>query len=702
MIEMHFRRWLAASLLLCSSCAGSDSRTAAPLSTPQRSIGEEIAKEEPLRFSMTSGIIGNHFYREGPVAAHCVTKSGTSPRFVVAFPAGNAAVGVWFSTQEKPIEFQFVPDTRLEPVIHEGGMRGVSARLRANVGRFRLDRALLTNVRIVRDFTVGEEAAAIPPALLDTLAHETVRGQPLVLRRKTLDGRHIELHLSPDNGTVLTFEEDDPVFISESGVVEFHATALTDYEPLTPLPTARVLRPGVGGSERLRNVLTFLSYEEKLLAGSWRFLTYFGRDTLISVLLLLPVLEPPAIEAGLGSVLERLAPDGNVAHEEDLGEFAAIKHLREGPPMPADLSQPIFDYKMIDDDLLLAPVAAAYLLDTPEGRARAEAFLSKTTSSGWTYRHALRQNLAFVVARATPYALKPVPEHLLSIWAHTTMGQWRDSLLGLDGARVPFDVNTALVPAALDAASRVFSSDLMGPDPAAAKATDALVPPWLTPERHFRMTVPEDIAKERIRAYAMSERLDPAPALASIDGPVRYHALALYAPGAPLPVMHSDTSFSLLYAHPSPEVLELAAQSMIRPFPAGLLTNVGLVIANPALAGDPSISAAFTRFDYHGTVVWSFQQAMLAAGLSRQLARSDLPARTRALLEQADRAVWQAIRKTEAHQEWELWTWEPRDGQAEFLLLGQKKGHEAESNAAQLWSTLFLAISSASRSNDMR
>jgi hypothetical protein len=190
----------------------------------------------------------------------------------------------------------------------------------------------------------------------------------------------------------------------------------------------------------------------------------------------------------------------------------------------------------------------------------------------------------------------------------------------------------------------------------------------------------------------VSQRLDPAPALTSIDGPVNYHALALYAPGMPSPVMHSDTSFSMLYAHPSPEILEFAAQTLIRPFPAGLRTNVGIVVANPALAQDPSVMATFTRFDYHGTVIWSFQQAMLAAGLARQLARDDLPTRTRALLEEADRAIGQAIRTTEAHQVWELWTWEPRNGEEAFMLLGQKKGHEAESNAAQLWSTVFLAL----------
>jgi hypothetical protein len=69
--------------------------------------------------------------------------------------------------------------------------------------------------------------------------------------------------------------------------------------------------------------LSFLSYENKLLAGAWRFLTYFGRDSMISLLLLNPVLskgEGGAIEAGIAAVLERInQTDGNVCHEETIG-----------------------------------------------------------------------------------------------------------------------------------------------------------------------------------------------------------------------------------------------------------------------------------------------------------------------------------------------------------------------------------------------
>ncbi len=69
--------------------------------------------------------------------------------------------------------------------------------------------------------------------------------------------------------------------------------------------------------------LSFLSYTNKLLAGAWRFLTYFGRDSMISLLLLEPVLsegEGGAMEAGIAAVLERLnRTDGNACHEETIG-----------------------------------------------------------------------------------------------------------------------------------------------------------------------------------------------------------------------------------------------------------------------------------------------------------------------------------------------------------------------------------------------
>ena len=109
-------------------------------------------------------------------------------------------------------------------------------------------------------------------------------------------------------------------------------SASFNYPQLTQLPPSRVLNTA---SQNLINQqpdqttsLSFLSYTEKLLAGAWRFLTYFGRDSMISALLLEPVISQgngSATEAVIGAVLERLnRSDGSVCHEETIGRLCHL------------------------------------------------------------------------------------------------------------------------------------------------------------------------------------------------------------------------------------------------------------------------------------------------------------------------------------------------------------------------------------------
>ncbi|MDI1443417.1 hypothetical protein [Polyangium sp. 6x1] len=642
---------------------------------------------ELLRFDIMSGSIANHFYRRGPVAAHLLTTSGPVPRLLVAFPAGNAGIVLGFAPLAQPAAFDLAPLTTPGGVEEPDGMRGVTAHLIAHAPSLRVHHAMLAGIRFLRDEMGGGLGPGAP-----SLAHEIDPGPPLALRRIMLDGRRIELRIEPQEGTTLTLDKNEIVLrAGPDGDVHFLVTALQDEPPLAPFPVEDLVNTHAASDLQARRALSFLTYREKLLAGSWRFLTYFGRDTLLALYMLRPALEPPAIEAGLGSVLDRLAPDGDVAHEEAIGEYAVW--LNEmAIPRPADLRAPVLDDKMIDDDFLLAPMAAAYLLDMPAGSARAEAFLARKTPSGVLYRDALRKNLALVLSRAAPFAAHPGPETLVALKPGLAVGNWRDSNQGLGGGHFPFDVNVALVPAALRAAARLYASDLLGPDPAAAGEARALADAWKGVERFFRVEIPAATARARVSEYAASVDLDGAPAVASIDAPIRFFALALDAAGKPIPVMHSDTAFALLFDEPSPEFLTLVAGELLRPFPAGLRTDVGMLVANPAYAGDPALAAMFTRADYHGTVVWSWQQAAMAAGLSRQLARKDLPAATREALLLAERALWEGIEAAHARRAEELWSWEPVGGKAALIPFGQARGHVDESNALQLWSTVYLAL----------
>src|SRR5262245_37311634 len=69
--------------------------------------------DEPLRFSVEEGAARNEFFRSGPIAAHLVLRSGTKPRLIVAFPAGNSGAAVWFDAEGE--SFAWKPGVAIRP-----------------------------------------------------------------------------------------------------------------------------------------------------------------------------------------------------------------------------------------------------------------------------------------------------------------------------------------------------------------------------------------------------------------------------------------------------------------------------------------------------------------------------------------------------------------------------------------------------------
>jgi hypothetical protein len=659
-------------VLLLAAWGCSQKATTSALPTP-----EQVATDG-LRFEITEGVIQNAFLQRGPVTVHVAVTSGARPRLLVAFPAGNAGLVTWFA--DAPAATRFALDGPLTPVERPDGMRGVSGRLTSTAPRLVEKQSVLGSIRTLREVAEGKPQ---PPAT----RHEVRPGPPVTLRRETGCKRHLELVLEPERGTRV---------VVDSGILRLEAaagqpiavrfTALQDDPPLTPIGVNQLLRPDQEpGPDGLRDLLalSFLSFEEKLLAGSWRFLTYFGRDTLLSLRLMMPALQPRVIEAGLSSVIERLTADGQVAHEEDIGDFAALRGS-------ADCA-PIHDYKMVDDDFLLAPVLAHYFLDTADGKARAAAFFARKTGAGLTYAEATRKNLGYVLERAQPYADRPDATRLIALNAGFDMGEWRDSPEGLGKGRFAWNVNAVLVPAALDAAARLYASPLLS-DPAGAERARKLAAAWQDAGSFFQVTIPAQVARDRVGVYAEHEGLEARPAQGAITSAVVFPALALDAAGKPVPIMHSDDGFMLLFRQPPADFLEGAADRILTPFPAGLMTPVGVVVANPSYAADDKLRALFTRGHYHGTVIWSWQQAMLAAGLRRQLERGDLPPPTREKLGRAETALWAVIHATREQKTGELWSWGVMDKKIVVVPFGQARGHVDESNPVQLWSTVYLAV----------
>lgn len=645
-----------------------------------------------LAYQLTEGQNLNVFVRDGKVAAHMLLRSGTDPRILVAFPAGNSGVGLWFDRVAAPAAWRL--EGAPQPVTLADGrgrpLYGVRAVATVTAPRLSIRQTVLSNVRFLRDYqAVGKFPAEVAtPMRVENdriiYARDRVDGAPgYRLELRVLEGRF-------DKGAITA---------GASGRIRLEIVAASGDTPLTGLTLPELLNDRAADDPAARNALHFLSYREKFLAGSWRFNTYFGRDTLMSVRLLMPALQPAAIEAGLGAVLARLNEAGEVAHEEGLSEFAILDRRQQGSSGDA----PTLDYAMIDDDFMLAPVAAHYLLDQARPDV-ARAFLRRDipseTKPGSSERAgaALVRNLRFVLAQARPFAETPGVARLVSLKPGRTAGQWRDSGDGIGGGRYPYDVNAVFVPAALDAAARLLRAGLLDPyltseDRAVFGRAGTMAGLWRSRvPRLFRVSVPAARAAPMIRTYAEGFGVPAQPALAALrEAPLVFHAISLDTAGTPVPILNSDEGFALLFGDPAPADLDTFVGAIMRPFPAGLMTDIGLLVANPVLA-EPAMQARFTPSAYHGTVVWSWQQALLAAGLERQLARRDLPAATRDRLRQAQAQLWRAISATRELQSSELWSWAYKGGRYRLVPFGAGRQDVDESNAAQLWSTVYLAV----------
>ena len=257
------------------------------------------------------------------------------PRLIVAWPAGNSGVCAFFEPQNGvngSLSIELVNTTAgqtLMPMyIPNNGTGnppsvGVTGVIRLNSSAI-LTVPLLGSIRTIRDFTEG-------PSLLIPQIQDAIQFQP------TTEGGAVMSRLWLDNVTTTYFgfipvSSSDSVVTVDSRTLKFSAGdyafyADYNYPQLRQLNASAVLSPAsqdlVVQQPSQTTSLSFLSYTDRLLAGGWRFLTYFGRDSMIAALLLNPVLshgQDSAMEAVIGAVLERInRTDGSVCHEETIG-----------------------------------------------------------------------------------------------------------------------------------------------------------------------------------------------------------------------------------------------------------------------------------------------------------------------------------------------------------------------------------------------
>jgi hypothetical protein len=502
----------------------------------------------------------------------------------------------------------------------------------------------------------------------------TQTGQTLTLRSRTGQPIAFTLRIST-TGVPLTPVTQQEIFTPAflQFVAEARAAAGRSRDAAM---RARWLERQVRGVE-------LLSSREKLMAGLPTYGTYFGRDMLMSALMMRPIWRDEMSEFVIASVLRKLSPTGQVSHEEALGgqavreaaaEYAsevdryhrarqrgdgraADSLLRRARALLRGHRRVRENYHMIDDDLQFPVLTARWLADSHVSAGRKRAFLRDASDgdSAGTRLDRLLRELALVARMTETYAATPAAQHLISFaprdsgrWASTS---WRDSNAGYAAGRYAMDVNAIWAPHALAAMAQIFSAlrslgfsldslTRVAPDLASgtplgryARDTAALrnaVAVWSRAWQHFLVQLtPGDVRRHVAARLAALPAVERAywDTIGTRGDSLSFLALSLDGAARPIGVMNSDVATRLFLGEPAATGGTVDTLGVLRdvrlfvlPYPLGLfIEGVGPVVANDAFA-PPPVWRAFERDPYHGPrVAWGREVNLFILGVANRI-----------------------------------------------------------------------------------
>ncbi len=540
----------------------------------------------------------------------------------------------------------------------------------------------------------------------------------VLVEHTSLDGRnHLTLALRGDPSTSTASLSDDRVSVRalSGDRIELDVIVTTDSDALTPLGRERLFNdafedyyarqrrladslsrvltaadaardPWLGAFrrfERQMRGLELLSSQEKLMASMPNYATYFGRDQMMSALMLEPISSVDLQELVIASVLRKLAPSGNVSHEEALGgqairenaaEYSALiqqweedqkrdpdaaaEHLATARELVANLQAVRENYRMIDDDFQLPILVARYLSRSDVPAQRKRRFLTDPTGVDGTRLKALVRNLAFVTELARPYTERPTATNLVSFSYRDDEGwlpgSWRDSRVGYGNGRFGMDVNVVWVPKALEALEQILkavdalglsAADAVSRVPVSASALEtyvgdpgllrAAIATWRGARRHFEVRLDPDAVRTRVEesleSLSGTERDYWRQRLAEHEAmrPLYFLALALDDKGRPIAAANTDPATELFLERytegimkgtTDPAAVLEMVDAIVRPYPVGLFVEgLGPVVVNDAYASS-TVQRHFREDLYHSPrVVWGREVNLFLLGLAWQI-----------------------------------------------------------------------------------
>jgi hypothetical protein len=557
-------------------------------------------------------------------------------------------------------------------------------------------------------------AARLEPDLITTGMRDR-RG--VTASQTTLDAKtNLQLDLSPDprDASLLVTLPIVSMRANSNRPIRFTVRVTTDAPPLTPLlrdqifNTAflRFLNDARAAADRARDNAAknadaaatvaryrqlerdvrgteLLSSKEKLTAGLPNYATYFGRDMMMTSLMMQPVWTDAMPEFVIASALRKLGPEGDVSHEEALGGQAirenaaeynahmaeyfrlvrrgsraaadtALTHARELLP---DLQRVRENYHMRDDEFQLPVVVARYLGNAAVTAARKKAFLLDSSDGRGPRVGLLLRELGLVASLAAPYARDAVVQNLIGSprldSTHWRSISWRDSNAGYANGRFEMDINAIWVPRALQSIGEIltaleaigFSNEqlaALAPGVANTPLGDfahdqaffqRAIENWRGAGRHFVVSLTPEETQTRVVAKL---QWLPTPERAYWQGvlsatgadksPLEFLAISLDSAGRPIPVVNTDPA-TWLFLRDGKDTTSAAlsavmrdVRAIVRAYPIGLLVDrLGPLVANDAYA-PPAVWEAFKRDTYHSPrVVWGREVNLTLLGLANQV-----------------------------------------------------------------------------------
>jgi hypothetical protein len=444
----------------------------------------------------------------------------------------------------------------------------------------------------------------------------------------------------------------------------------------SPVSYYRQLERDVRGTE-------LLSSKEKLMAGLPNYATYFGRDMMMTSLMMQPVWTDAMAEFVIASALRKLGPQGDVSHEEALGgqairenateynthmaeyfrlvgrgnRAAAATPLANARAILADMQKVRENYHMRDDEFQLPIVVARYLTNPAVTTARKRAFLMDTTDGKETRLGLLMKELALVSALAAPYGREPVVQNLIGSprldSTHWRSISWRDSNAGYANGRFAMDINAIWAPRALQSIGEIFDAFkaigisnqqvaalTAGPSGAALAefvrdraSLERSIQNWQGAVSHFVVAFTPEEVRTKVSAKLQSLPADERAywqrvqtATGADRQPLEFVAISLDSAGRAIPVVNTDPATGLLLrdgrdtASAALAAVTRDVRAIMRSYPVGVfIDRLGPVVANDAYAS-PSVWEAFQRDLYHSPrVVWGREVNLVLLGLANQI-----------------------------------------------------------------------------------